>query len=73
MVLSCFGVHHLEISDGVLAGKAGELEEIGFKEPDDNDLNWLVDEEKASKTFHIVFAFQNDEYIRVGSETAYFS
>ncbi len=73
IVFSCFGVHHFEISDGVLAGKAEELEEIGFKEPEDNDLDWLATEEQASKTSHVILRFHNDEYIRVGSETAYFS
>ncbi len=64
---------HIEISDGLLSGHVNQLEEIGYKNPDDLDLDWLITDEKSSDEDHIVLRFQGDEFVRIGCEAANFN
>jgi len=68
LVLDVNGVDRLELSDGVALGAVCDLEEIGFKNPDDNDLDWLVSESHATGEDHLVFSFGSKEYVRVHGE-----
>lgn len=67
-VLDVTGVDRLELSEGVALGAVRDLEEVGFKNPDDNDLDWLVSEVHASRGDHLLFSFGSKEYIRVHGE-----
>ena len=58
------------ISNTFMTEKVSTIQEIGYKDPDDKDLNWLNSEEHISQTYQIIFRFENDEFIRVGAEVA---
>lgn len=64
---------YLEISRGLLSGKIEQLEEIGYKNPGDLDMDWLITENKSNSEDHIVLRFQGDELIRIGCEVAIFN
>jgi hypothetical protein len=66
-------ISYLEISKGVLSGGANQLEEIGYKDSNDQNMDWLVTEDKSSELNHVVFRFQDDEFIRVDCENARFN
>jgi hypothetical protein len=65
LVLDIEGVDRLELSAGVTLGAVCDLDEIGFKNPDDDDLDWLVSESHATSSDHLVFSFGPKEHIRV--------
>lgn len=43
------------------------VEEIGYKNPDDFDYDWLLNEEQKSQSSHLVIRFENGEYLRLFS------
>ena len=59
----------VEKSPGVEKGNIKNLDEIGFKNPTDKNLDWLVESIKSAPEDHIVFRFEGDEYIRFHSNT----
>lgn len=62
----CFeGVTYFAYSFENLAIIPSEIDEIGFKSPNDTDYDWLLTEEQAEPDDHIVFRFINDEILRV--------
>lgn len=63
---------YAEISGGLLTGNVKQLEEIGYKNPNDLNLEWLIAEEKTSDDDHIIIRFQGDEFVRIGCEVAFF-
>ncbi|HKP68703.1 MAG TPA: hypothetical protein VJV05_05430 [Pyrinomonadaceae bacterium] len=67
----CFnGVTHLKHSFEELDSVPAEVDEIGFKNPDDANYDWLMDEDEAEPTDHLVFRFVNDEYLRIFAKEA---
>lgn len=68
MVFLC--IDYLDMSSGVLKGKLMDVEELGYKPPDDFDHDWLVAERKSNKEFHFFIRLIGDEYIRVHAESA---
>lgn len=64
------GVDYFELSPNFVAKATGDLEEIGYKNPGDMDVDWLINDEKFTKTDHIFFRFGNDEFIRIHSKWA---
>jgi hypothetical protein len=50
--------------------KVTTIQEIGYKDPDDKDLDWLNDERNFTANSQIIFRFENDEFIRVGAGIA---
>lgn len=61
-------VDYFERSQGTLlpTGLPTGIEEIGFKEPEDSDLDWLMGQPEVSEV-HILFRLYGDEYIRIGA------
>jgi hypothetical protein len=49
---------------------SGMLLGIGYKDPDDKDLNLLNSEEHVCPVCQINLRFENDEFIRVRREVA---
>jgi hypothetical protein len=66
------GIQHIEISDNFYNRDIKQLEEIGFKSPNDQNLDWLIPEAKSEKDDHIIFRFEEDEYIRISCDEAHF-
>ncbi|MCI5072073.1 hypothetical protein MRY82_03885 [bacterium] len=44
------------------------LSEIGYKEPEDKDLDYIHNQEQSSDSSHIFIRFESDCYIRVYSD-----
>ncbi len=67
------GVQYFELSQNFVSKITCDLEEIGYKNPGDMDVDWLIDENKSVESDHIFFRFANDEFIRIYSKEAYCS
>ena len=48
----------------------GCIEELGYKEPLDNDHDWLISESQASPRAHLFIRLPEDEFIRIHSKRA---
>ena len=66
--LSFNDVDFFEISSKIMQVKTMNLSEIGYKYPEDNDLDWLLNEDENSIVNHMIFRFEGDEYIRIHSK-----
>ncbi|KJS28275.1 MAG: hypothetical protein VR64_25210 [Desulfatitalea sp. BRH_c12] len=64
---------YLEISNGLLSGNIKQLEEIGYKNPGDSNMDWLITEDKSKGGDHIVLRFQEDEFVRIGCDVVNFN
>lgn len=64
---------YLEFSPLLLSNFSPNIEEIGFKEANDHDYNWLLTEEQTDDDCHIFFRFDNEEYLRLYCEQISFS
>lgn len=65
------GVEYFELSPNFVSMITCDFEEIGYKNPGNMDVDWLVDESKSVESDHLFFRFSNDEFIRVYSKVAY--
>jgi len=62
---------YLELSTGFGTRKIDTLEELGYKEPGDYDINWILNENQSSPDAHLFFRLSKDDYIRVHSKKVY--
>lgn len=62
------GVKYLEFSKGFFIGDTTTVDEMGYKDPEDFDYDWLIGEEHFNGAQHFVFRFVYDEHIRVFAE-----
>lgn len=46
------------------------IEEIGFKSPDDLNINWFM-EHPEGEAAHILFRLEDDQFIRIGAEASF--
>jgi len=60
---------YLELSKGFGTRKITTLEEVGYKEPNDYDTNWILSENQSSPEDHLFFRLSKDDYVRVYSKT----
>lgn len=58
------------VSEAFGSSTTTEVEEIGYKPPDDRNLDWLVPEDRRTDKDHIVIRLANDEFIRVFAREA---
>lgn len=65
-------VSYFQISENFIKEAVERIEEIGYKEPLDFDLDWLNFEGVQSINQHMFLRFQNDEFIRIYSEVVEF-
>lgn len=70
VVINFQNVSFFEISKNFIADRPKTIEEIGYKEPFDEDLDWLNRDENFKVTDHIIFRFENDEFMRIHAEYA---
>jgi hypothetical protein len=47
-----------------------DFEELGYKNPDDMDIDWLLQEQESSPDDHLVFTFSGGAFFRVHSQYA---
>lgn len=57
-------VDFLELSEGLGTRDLPGIEELGYKRPDDADLDWLMGEQNAKPEDHLVLRFSAEDYIR---------
>lgn len=62
------GVKYLEFSKGFFTEETTTVDEMGYKDPEDFDYDWLMDEEHFTGGQHFVFRFVYDEHIRIFAE-----
>jgi hypothetical protein len=65
LVLEVHGLSVLELSSGVVLGTVRDLDEVGYKNPGDGDLDWLMSERTATGEDHLVFRFGPSDHIRI--------
>lgn len=70
LVIEMSGLEFLELSEGFGVRQLQDLAELGYKGPEDRDLDWLVGEDKATEADHLVFRFSPDDYLRVHARSA---
>jgi len=68
--LSFYGLIHISFSEGFFINQSKTIEEIGYKESNNDNLDWLIEEDKTQPEYHLIIRFDNDEFIRIYAETA---
>lgn len=58
-------VDYFAVSDGVGRGRVRDVDELGYKRPNDHDLDWLMDEGAATDEDHLVISFGPKDYLRI--------
>ena len=69
IVLRFTDVDWMQISPEALK-YTGYIEELGYKEPMDNDHEWLLREEQASPRAHLFLRLPEDEFVRIHAKRA---
>jgi hypothetical protein len=59
-----------ELSPGFAVEDVTDIDEMGFKNPNDQDLDWLLDQRQATPTDHLVFRFAGGHFLRVHARIA---
>ena len=70
IVLDFEAVDYLELSEQFGVRPISLLEEIGYKNPEDHDHEWLMSERQAMGTDHLFFRLGGDEFIRIHGRQA---
>ncbi len=68
IVLNFLNINHFEVSDGFIINRSEILQELGYKQQEDRDINWLSREIHFNVKAHLLFRFENDEFIRIHAE-----
>ncbi len=58
-------VDYLAVSSEVGKQSERSVHEIGYKEPNDTDLDWLDDEKHATPAAHLFVGLDNDQFVRI--------
>lgn len=69
LVLSFSGLEYIYFSKGFFINQSKNIEELGYKEIENENLDWLIQEDKFLPEHHLVIRFDNDEFIRIYGET----
>lgn len=64
-------IDYFEVSPKFASNLTYDLEEIGYKNSDDRDVDWLISENKSTDADHLLFRFVNDEFIRIHAKNSY--
>ncbi len=64
------GVKNLEFIKDLSVPYKTPIHEIGFKNTDDKDYDWIMDEKQSSTDSNLFFWFASDEYLKIYSESA---
>ncbi len=63
-------IYYLEFSHNFGAQVISGLDEIGYKNPEDHDDEWLMDEQQATLDDHLFFRLDDGNFIRVHCKNA---
>jgi hypothetical protein len=58
------GVDYLKLSEGFGTRRTVDVEEFGYKNPGDLDLEWLLREDQATPEDHFIIRLGSDDYVR---------
>ena len=72
IILEFKNLDYLGFSSNFGASKIKNLDEIGYKSPDDLDDQWLLSEQQASSIDHLFFRFEEEHFVRVHCKMAHF-
>lgn len=61
-------VQYFQQSEGLQLPNS--IQEIGFKEPNDLDVDWFMELPEAG-TDHLLFRLEDDQFIRIGAEASF--
>ncbi|TVQ84918.1 MAG: hypothetical protein EA357_01630 [Micavibrio sp.] len=65
VLLNFEDVDYLEFSPDFGTRTLSGLAEIGYKNPEDRDDDWLLNEEQAASGDHLFFRMDGDEFVRL--------
>ena len=60
-------VRYFTLDGNFFTEYCNDLEEMGYKDPEDADMDWLLDEDEYDDGAHFVIRFGNDACLRIGS------
>lgn len=63
-------IQYLEFSPNFGSDPICDLDEMGYKAPDDRDDEWLMSQRQSTENDHLFLRFENNEFIRVFSNHA---
>lgn len=66
-------IDYFELSSNFTSRLTHELEEMGYKNPEDNNIDWLIKENKSTEKDHLLFRFINDEFLRIHAKSVHCS
>lgn len=59
------GINYLEFSPNLGTRSISGLDEMGYKNPEDHDYEWLMDEQQATSSDHLFFLMDGGDFVRV--------
>lgn len=59
---------HFSADKAVFVNQDGLVDEIGYKDLDDDDLDWLLGEKDYQEGAHFVMRLDDDQYVRIGAK-----
>lgn len=63
-------IDYLEFSPNFGTRVVDGLDEMGYKNPEDRDDEWLMDEQQATSDDHLIFRLDGGDFIRVHCQYA---
>ncbi|MEJ1338508.1 MAG: hypothetical protein RPU40_06480 [Candidatus Sedimenticola sp. (ex Thyasira tokunagai)] len=63
-------IDYLELSSNFGSRVIQNLDEMGYKNPDDQDDEWLLDEQQSTPNDHLFIRFEGNDFIRVHCQHA---
>ncbi|HEX8781495.1 MAG TPA: hypothetical protein VF728_10050 [Nocardioides sp.] len=69
VVIEVEGVDYLELTSGVATGKVRDVDEMGYKNPGDRDLDWLLEERASTDGDHFVLRFGPNDFLRIHGQS----
>lgn len=73
ITITFYRVKHFTLSDKFAVSDISHFEEVGYKGPDDQNLDFISGEQHADETSHLLFRFGSDQVIRIWAERALLS
>jgi len=70
ILLSFEEIDYLEFSPNFGTRIISGLDEIGYKNPEDRDDEWLMDEQQATCNDHLFFRMDGGDFIRIHCQNA---
>jgi len=69
LLIRCVGLDYIAMSICVSRASLIFIDEVGYKDPSDNNDEWLMTEEQASSKDHLYFRLEGGGYLRFHCES----